>query len=91
MVDILCPISQHCLAQTAKAVHIVITTEKDGRKVTNLERKIPLVTIRSIAMSNLRDDWMVGYFMTFGTILTVFKVFELQCFRRRGSYLQLLL
>jgi len=26
---------------------------------TILERKIPLMTIKSIALSNLRDDWMV--------------------------------
>jgi hypothetical protein len=25
-----------------------------------LERKIPLITIKTIAMSNLRDDWMVS-------------------------------
>ena len=48
-----------CAVQTQKAVHIVITTVKDGLTQTNLERKIPLVTIRSIAMSNLRDDWLV--------------------------------
>jgi hypothetical protein len=47
--------------QTAKALHIlVIVSAKDGSKQTILERKIPLVTIKSIAMSNLRDDWMVG-------------------------------
>jgi myosin-1 len=27
---------------------------------TILERKIPLITIKTIAMSNLRDDWMVS-------------------------------
>jgi myosin-1 len=27
---------------------------------TSLERKIPLVTIRSISMSNLQDDWVVS-------------------------------
>ncbi len=47
--------------QTGKAVHIVVTVStKDGSKQTILERKIPLVTIKSIAMSNLRDDWMVS-------------------------------
>lgn len=43
--------------QTHKAVHIVVQTAKEG---TLLERKIPLVTIKSIGMSMLRDDWMVG-------------------------------
>lgn len=45
--------------QTQKAVHILVTTNKDGRIQTALERKIPLVTIRSIGMSYLRDDWIV--------------------------------
>lgn len=44
--------------QTEKAVHIVIVNSKDGGLETVLERKIPLVTIKSISMSNLRDDWM---------------------------------
>ncbi|KAH9175500.1 P-loop containing nucleoside triphosphate hydrolase protein [Lactarius sanguifluus] len=44
-----------------KAVHIIVTIiTKDGSKQTILERKIPLVTIKSIAMSSLRDDWMLG-------------------------------
>ncbi|KAK7063972.1 microfilament motor [Favolaschia claudopus] len=43
---------------TQKAVHIVVTLVKDGRTQTTLERKIPLVTIKSIGMTNLRDDWM---------------------------------
>ena len=45
--------------QTSKAVYIVVTNQRDGRTQRTVERKIPLVTIRSIAMSNLRDDWMV--------------------------------
>jgi myosin I len=44
---------------TKKAVHIVIATAKEGQPVIALERKIPLVTIKSISMTNLRDDWMV--------------------------------
>src|SRR6266568_3480613 len=43
--------------QTAKAIHILVTNEQ---LQTHLERKIPLVTIKSLAMSNLRDDWLVG-------------------------------
>ncbi|KAJ6575419.1 P-loop containing nucleoside triphosphate hydrolase protein [Mycena capillaripes] len=50
--------SPRFLVVTQKAVHIVVTQAKDGRNQTMLERKIPLVTIKSIGMSNLRDDWM---------------------------------
>ncbi|KAB5591955.1 Myosin-1 [Ceratobasidium theobromae] len=46
------------MPQTEKAVYLAVTTSKDGRIVTTLDRKIQLVTIRSVAMSNLRDDWM---------------------------------
>ena len=51
--------------KTGKAVHILVTNAtKEGSMQTILERKIPLVTIKSIAMSSLRDDWMVSdYFM----------------------------
>jgi hypothetical protein len=51
--------------KTGKAVHIVVTnTTKEGSTQISLERKIPLVTIKSIAMSSLRDDWVVSdYFM----------------------------
>ncbi|KAJ7040318.1 P-loop containing nucleoside triphosphate hydrolase protein [Mycena alexandri] len=50
--------SPRFLVVTNKAVHIVVTLAKDGRNQTILERKIPLVTIKSIGMSSLRDDWM---------------------------------
>jgi len=43
---------------TNKAVHILVMINKDGMRQTSLERKIPLVTIKTIGMSNLRDDWM---------------------------------
>lgn len=47
------------LVVTAKAVYIAATSQlKDGQIHTSLERKIPLVTIKSISMSNLRDDWL---------------------------------
>jgi myosin I len=36
----------------------VVVNTKDGVVQTVLERKIPLVTIKSISMSNMRDDWM---------------------------------
>ncbi|KII94264.1 hypothetical protein PLICRDRAFT_421752 [Plicaturopsis crispa FD-325 SS-3] len=47
--------SPRFIVVTAKAVHIVVVT-KEG---TTLDRKIPLVTIKGISMSNLRDDWMI--------------------------------
>ncbi|KAG6837336.1 class II myosin [Arthromyces matolae] len=43
---------------TNKAVHILITTNKDGHTRTVVERKIPLVSIRSIGLSTLRDDFI---------------------------------
>ncbi|KAG1754947.1 P-loop containing nucleoside triphosphate hydrolase protein [Suillus paluster] len=46
------------LVVTAKAVYIAVTSNKDGQIHTSLERKIPLITIKSISMSNLRDDWL---------------------------------
>ncbi|KAF8481322.1 P-loop containing nucleoside triphosphate hydrolase protein [Russula ochroleuca] len=52
------PCPRH-LVVTGKAVHIVVTnTTKEGSTQISLERKIPLVTIKSIAMSSLRDDWV---------------------------------
>jgi hypothetical protein len=51
--------------KTGKAVHIVVINDtKEGSTQTILERKVPLVTIKSIAMSSLRDDWIVSdYFL----------------------------
>ncbi|KAG8942584.1 class II myosin, partial [Tulasnella sp. 408] len=51
--------SPRYLVVTEKAVHIVITTVHNGATQMALERKIPLVTIKSIALSNLRDDWVI--------------------------------
>ncbi|KAG1885548.1 P-loop containing nucleoside triphosphate hydrolase protein [Suillus subluteus] len=51
-------VSPRFLVVTAKAVYIAATSQKDGQIQTSLERKIPLVTIKSISMSNLRDDWL---------------------------------
>jgi myosin I len=52
--------------QTQKAVYIAVTNaSKDGGTITTLDRKIPLITIKSIAMSNLRDDWLVGCLIRF--------------------------
>ncbi|VDC05805.1 unnamed protein product [Peniophora sp. CBMAI 1063] len=51
--------SPRFLIVTNKAFHICVTNIVGGAAQTTLERKIPLVTIRSVAMSNLRDDWFV--------------------------------
>ncbi|KAF5388509.1 hypothetical protein D9757_004712 [Collybiopsis confluens] len=50
--------SPRWIVVTKKAIHIAITTFRDGQPVTVLERKIPLVTIKNVGMTNLRDDWM---------------------------------
>lgn len=47
------------ILQTDKGMHIVVSTMADGRLNTSLERKIQLVTIRGVSLSNYRDDWMV--------------------------------
>ncbi|BGP14732.1 hypothetical protein JCM10213_004328 [Rhodosporidiobolus nylandii] len=50
--------SPRYLVLTDKAVYILISQAVNGQAQTTLERKIPLVTIRSVGLSNLRDDWM---------------------------------
>ncbi|GAA5820874.1 hypothetical protein JCM10212_006566, partial [Sporobolomyces blumeae] len=49
--------SPRFLVLTDKAVYILISQAVQGRAQTTLERRIPLVTIRSVGLSNLRDDW----------------------------------
>lgn len=51
--------SPRYLVLTDRAVYIAVTNNKDGRIVTSLERKINLGAIQAIAMTNLRDDWIV--------------------------------
>ncbi|KAG6813218.1 class II myosin [Tricholoma furcatifolium] len=51
-------LSPRFIVVTNKAVHILITTNNNGVTQTVVERKIPLVSIRSIGLSNLRDDFM---------------------------------
>lgn len=46
--------------QTKKAVHLLVMSQKDGVVQTLLERKIPLITIKSVSMSTMRDDWLVN-------------------------------
>lgn len=49
------------MEKTSKAVYIIVNAQiKDGTTQIVLERKVPLITIKSIAMSNLRDDWIVS-------------------------------
>ncbi|GAA6034384.1 hypothetical protein JCM8097_002697 [Rhodosporidiobolus ruineniae] len=50
--------SPRFLILTDKAVYILISQAVNGQAQTTCERKIPLVTIRSVGLSNLRDDWM---------------------------------
>ena len=49
--------------QTDKAAYILISHVVQGRAQTTLERKMPLVTIKSVGLSQLRDDWIVGHFL----------------------------
>lgn len=44
---------------TEKAAYFLITQAVQGRTTTTLERKINIVAIRSVGLSNLRDDWIV--------------------------------
>ncbi|KAH8835554.1 myosin-1 [Flagelloscypha sp. PMI_526] len=50
--------SPRFIVVTKKAVHILVVANQNGVAVTTLERKIPIVTIKSIGMSSLRDDWI---------------------------------
>lgn len=52
-------LSPRFLIVTNKALYIVVSMAKDGRVTTTLERKIPLSSIKSIAMTNLRDDFII--------------------------------
>ncbi|KAF9225527.1 myosin class I heavy chain [Gyrodon lividus] len=52
-------LSPRFLVVTNKAVHLAMMTQNNGQNRTSLERKIPIITIKSISMSNLRDDWLV--------------------------------
>ncbi|TFY71324.1 hypothetical protein EVG20_g1674 [Dentipellis fragilis] len=50
--------SPRFLVVTSKAVNILVNHASNGVVSTMLERKINLVTIKGIAMTNLRDDWI---------------------------------
>ncbi|EIW64114.1 myosin class I heavy chain [Trametes versicolor FP-101664 SS1] len=51
--------SPRFLILTDKALYIAVTSAKEGQTVTSLERKIALISIKSISMTHLRDDWLV--------------------------------
>lgn len=51
--------SPRFIVLTGSAVYIAVTTAVQGQPVVSLDRKIPLVTIKSMQMSNLRDDWFI--------------------------------
>lgn len=51
--------SNHFL-QTAKTIYILVTTAKEGHVSTVVERQIGLSSVKSIAMSSMRDDWLVS-------------------------------
>ncbi|CAG8455158.1 9930_t:CDS:10 [Scutellospora calospora] len=51
--------SPRMLILTDKAIYIVISTLEKKLLTMNVERKIPLVTIKGVSLSHLRDDWVV--------------------------------
>ncbi|KAG8935657.1 class II myosin [Tulasnella sp. 418] len=51
--------SPRYLIITEKVLYIVVNTAKDGNTQITLDRKVTLSSIRNVAMSNLRDDWVV--------------------------------
>ncbi len=51
-------LSPRFLIVSDKAVYFVVSTAKDGRVSTMVERKIPLVIIQGVSMTNLRDDFV---------------------------------
>lgn len=51
--------SPRFLILTDKAVYILITQIVQQRSQISVERKINLVTISSVGLTNLRDDWIV--------------------------------
>ncbi|CAG8658065.1 4828_t:CDS:10, partial [Gigaspora rosea] len=51
--------SPRMLIMTNKAIYIVISTLEKKILSMSVERKIPLITIKSASLSHLRDDWVV--------------------------------
>ena len=50
--------------QTSRTLYIVVNAaSKDGGAVMSVERRLNLSSIKSVAMSSLRDDWIVGLFV----------------------------
>lgn len=53
---------QLSVSQTGKTLYILANQQaKDGTIAINVERRVTIGSIKSIAMSNLQDDWMVRY------------------------------
>ncbi|KZT54789.1 myosin-1 [Calocera cornea HHB12733] len=50
-------LSPRFIVLTGKAVYLLMAVARDGQAVVAVDRKLPIVTLRSISMSNLRDDW----------------------------------
>lgn len=56
-------ISLNVHAQANRTLYLLITQLVQNRNQTTIERQIPLGTIRSVATSTLRDDWLVRYIL----------------------------
>ena len=54
-------------------MYFVVSTAKDGRVSTMVERKIPLVSIRGVSLSNLRDDFVVRDQSVSHLMVTIYK------------------
>ena len=50
-------------------LHLLVVSEHNVVTQITFERKIPLVTIKSIGMSNLRDNWL-AWFMPLSVMLS---------------------
>ncbi|KAI0695609.1 P-loop containing nucleoside triphosphate hydrolase protein [Cytidiella melzeri] len=46
------------LVVTSKALYILVLTAKDGIQQISVDRRVNLSSIKSIALSTLRDDWL---------------------------------
>lgn len=49
-----------CTVQTSKMLYVLVNAAtKDGGAAIGVERRVNISAIKSVAMSNLRDDWIV--------------------------------
>ncbi|KAJ2914767.1 hypothetical protein MD484_g5628, partial [Candolleomyces efflorescens] len=51
--------SPRYIVLTGKAVYLVVATANQGQTMLTVDRKLPLITIKTVAMSALRDDWFI--------------------------------